>query len=111
MAGHLHVPPYLADDSIPIDQEGGALDPHIDRKAPLPTQAGGGGGEAGRGGAIKGEIKRPPPLLSEPQLPRPFSSRAASSTSCAWPGTFTFRHTLWMTPSRSIRKVARSIPI
>ena len=39
------------------------------------------------------------------------NSRAAASTSSAWPGTFTLRQMRKIVPSRSIRKVARSIPI
>jgi len=38
------------------------------------------------------------------------SSRAACSTSCAWPGTFTLRHIRAILPSRSTRKVVRSTP-
>src|SRR3954463_11206940 len=39
------------------------------------------------------------------------NARAASSTSSAWPVTFTLRQTRFTTPSRSTRKVARSMPI
>ena len=39
------------------------------------------------------------------------SSRAADRTASACPGTFTLRQIRLMTPSRSMRKVARSIPI
>ena len=37
--------------------------------------------------------------------------RAASSTSSAWPGTRTLRHTRAMVPEASIRNVERSIPM
>ena len=56
--------------------------------------------------------RRRPRLRRRRRPPSPQgSSRAAASTSSAWPGTFTLRQTRATVPSRSIRKVARSIPI
>ena len=51
------------------------------------------------------------PLTIVGRTPPYFSASAASSTSSAWPGTFTFRQTLRITPLPSMRKVERSMPI